>query len=233
MTEPLTVRESREVAGFRAIDLRYFGQLHLTQGAEPAVEVEGDPDVVAKVRSRVVDGTLVLEIGESWLERLTSGVLLVAHRPLHYFVTVPELDRVSVTGAGKVDAGRFEAQDLDLNVSGAAEVAIQELHAQGLRARISGRGTFRLAGRAEQLDLRISGSGDVDAGALACDDASVRISGQGSVEVRVATRLDVRISGLGTVRYHGDPALTQSISGSGTVARVGAGGPIEATPDDA
>lgn len=220
MPDPLTVRERREVAPFHAVDLRYVGQLHLTQGAEPGLEVEGDPDVVAKVRTRVVDGTLVLEIGESWLDRLTSGVLLVAHRPLHYHVTAPTLDRVAVTGAGKVDAGRFEVGDLELNASGAADLSFPELTAQALRARVSGRGTFKLAGATEQLDLRISGSGEVDAADLPCDEAAVRISGQGNVTVRVATRLDVRISGLGTVRYHGDPALTQSISGSGTVAKV-------------
>lgn len=220
MPDTMTVRERREVTAFRAVELRYFGHLHLHQGPEPSLEVEGDPEVVDKVRTRAMGDTLVLEIGESWLERLTSGVLLVANRPLHYHVTVPELDRVAVSGAGKVEASGLTADDLELTASGSADIAIGGLAARALNARISGRGTFRLAGRAEAVRLRISGSGDVEAGDLASDDAEVRISGQGNVTLRVARALDVRISGLGHVRYHGDPAVTQQISGSGTVTRI-------------
>jgi hypothetical protein len=227
MPDTMTVRERREVTAFRAVELRYFGHLHLQQGAEPAVEVEGDPEVVAKVRTRAMGDTLVLEIGESWLERLTSGVLLVANRPLHYHVTVPELDRVAVSGAGKVEASGLTADELELTASGSADIAIGGLTARALNARISGRGTFRLAGRADAVRLRISGSGDVEAGELYSDDTEVRISGQGNVTVRVARALDVRISGLGHVRYHGDPAVTQQISGSGTVTRI----PEAATSD--
>lgn len=223
MPDTMTVRERREVGAFRAVELRCFGHLHLSQGAEPSVEVEGDPDVVAKVHARVSGDALILEIGESWLDRLTSGVLLIAHRPLHYHVTVPELDRVAVTGTGKVEAAGLVASDLEVTASGAADVSISDLEAHALKAQISGRGSFRLAGKAEAFELRISGSGEVEAADLACTSVDVRISGQGTTTVRVAKRLDVKISGLGTVRYHGDPTVTQTISGSGTVTQVDAG----------
>lgn len=223
MPDTMTVRERREVGAFRAVELRYFGHLHLSQGAEAGVEVEGDPDVVAKVQARVAGDALILEIGESWLDRLTSGVLLIAHRPLHYHVTVPELDRVAVTGTGKVEAAGLVTSDLEITASGAADVAISDLEAHALKAQISGRGSFRLAGKAEAFELRISGSGEVEAGDLACESVEVRISGQGTTTVRAAKRLDVKISGLGTIRYHGDPTVTQTISGSGTVTQVDAG----------
>lgn len=223
MPDTMTVRERREVAAFRTVELRYFGHLHLSQGSVPSVEVEGDPDVVAKVHARVAGDALILEIGESWLDRLTSGVLLIANRPLHYHVTVPELDRVAVTGTGKVEATGLVVRDLVVAASGAADVSISELEAHALKAQISGRGSFRLAGKADAFELRISGSGEVEAADLACDSVDVRISGQGTTTVRVAKRLDVRISGLGTVRYHGDPTVTQSISGSGNVTQVDAG----------
>lgn len=223
MPETMTVTERREVEAFRAVELRYFGHLHLTQGSEASVEVEGDPDVVAKVHVRVHEGTLVLEIGENWLERLTSGVLLVAHRPLHYRVTVPELDRIAVSGTGRVDADGLVTGDLDVVASGTADMDLAGIEALALRAQISGRGSFTLAGKAERVTLRVSGSGDIEAGDLASQEAEVRISGQGNATVRVVKRLDVRISGLGHVRYHGDPTVTQTISGSGTVTQIDAG----------
>jgi len=223
MPDTLTVRERREVAPFHAVELRYFGQLHLQQGPETVVEIEGDPDVLAKVHARVAGDTLVLEVGESWLERLTSGVLLVAHRPLHYHVTTPELDRVAVSGTGKVDADGLRSDRLEVTVSGTADIALAGIDCEELAATISGRGSFELAGRAERTRLRVSGSGDVDAAALACGEAEVRISGQGNAVLRVRDRLDVRVSGVGQVRYHGDPTVTQRISGAGSVTQASPG----------
>lgn len=223
MPDTLTVRERREVTAFRAVELRYFGQLHLHQGPETAVEIEGDPDVLAKVHARVAGDTLILEIGESWLDRLTSGVLLVAHRPLHYHVTTPDLDRVAVSGTGKVDGDGLRTERLEVSVSGTADVNLAGIECEELTGTISGRGAFELGGRAERVRLRVSGSGDVDAGELACADAEVRISGQGNATLRVRDRLDVRVSGVGQVRYHGDPTVTQRISGAGSVTQASAG----------
>ncbi|MDA0700672.1 MAG: DUF2807 domain-containing protein [bacterium] len=223
MPDTLTVRERREVASFRAVELRYFGHLHLVQGPETGVEIEGDPDVLAKVHARVAGDTLVLEIGETWLERLTSGILLVANRPLHYHVTAPEIDRVAVSGTGEVSGDALRADRLELTVSGTADPNLTGIACDELAVAISGRGSFELGGRAERLHLRVSGSGDVDAGELACHGAEVRISGQGNATPRVSDKLDVRISGLGEVRYHGDPTVTQRISGVGGVSQLSAG----------
>jgi hypothetical protein len=223
MPDTMTVRERREVGPFRAVELRYFGQLHLHQGPATGVEIEGDPEVVAKVFARLAGDTLVLEVGETWLDRLTSGLLLVAHRPLHYHVTTPDLDRVAVSGTGKVDAAGLRSERLEVAVSGTADVQLSGIACDDLSATISGRGSFELAGRTERLALRVSGSGDVDAGELACLEADVRISGQGNATLRVRDRLDVRVSGVGQVRYHGDPTVTQRISGAGSVNQASAG----------
>jgi len=220
MPEPLTVRERREVAPFRAVELRYFGQLHLHQGPETSLEIEGDPDVLAKVHARVAGGAMVLEIGETWLERLTSGVLLVAHRPLHYHVTTPDLDRIAVSGTGKVDTMGLRTERLEVSVSGTADMRLAGVDCDELSAAISGRGSFELSGRADRLHLRVSGSGDIDAGELVAAEAEVRISGQGNATVRVREKLDVRVSGVGEVRYHGDPTVTQRISGAGSVQQL-------------
>lgn len=221
MPDSLSVRETRHAPPFRSVELRYFGQLHLKQGPETRVEIEGDPEVMAKVHTRVDGETLVLEIGESWLERLTSGVLLVAHRPLHYFVTTPDVQRVAVSGTGRVDADGIQAERLEVAISGTADIKLLGIRCDELQANISGRGAFQLAGRCERLQLGVSGSGDVDAGELAAQTASVRISGQGNATLRVSERLDVRLSGVGQVRFHGEPLLTQRITGAGSIEPIG------------
>ncbi len=220
MSDTLTVRERREVGTFSAVELRYFGQLVLHHGEHCALEIEGDPDVVPKVRAEVRDGTLVLEVGDNWFERLTSGLLLVANRPLRFHVTLPRLEALTVAGSGDVDGDGWSGEQLHVKVSGQAEIRLAALAYRQLEATISGRGELRLAGEGDQARFTISGSGDVVAPALHLREAEVRIAGQGNLELRVQDRLDVRIAGFGTVRYHGAPSVKQAISGAGSVNQV-------------
>lgn len=220
MSDTLTMRETRDVDAFRTVELRYFGQVELRHGERCALEIEGDPDVVPKVHASVHDGTLVLEVGENWLDRLTSGLLLVANRPLRYTVTLPELAGVSIAGSGEVDGSDWRGETLRVRVSGQAEVRLDGLAYDAIDAVVSGRGELALAGDADRATVQISGSADVRAPELALRHAEVKIAGQGNVDLRVSERLDVRIAGLGTVRYHGDPTVKQVISGSGTVEQA-------------
>lgn len=221
MSDTLTVRERREVGAFDAVELRYFGQVILHHGDTCALEVEGDPDVVPKVHSEVRDGTLVLEVGENWLERLTSGLLLVANRPLRYHVTLPRLAALVVAGSGHVEGSDWNGEQLRVRVSGQGELRLDGLGYATLDAVISGRGELHLAGSGDVAHFTISGSADIHAPELPLRQAEVKIAGQGNVEVRVAERLDVRIAGFGTVRYVGEPVLKQVISGAGSVERIG------------
>jgi len=222
MPDTLTVREQREVGSFEAIELRYFGQVVLHHGDACALEVEGDPDVVPKVHSEVRDGTLVLEVGENWLERLTSGLLLVANRPLRYHVTLPRLTGIVIAGSGEVDGSDWAGEELRVRVSGQGELRLAGLGYASLDAVVSGRGDLRLAGQGEQARFTISGSADIHAAELPLRQAEVKIAGQGNVELRVGERLDVRIAGFGSVRYHGEPVVKQVISGAGSVEQLGA-----------
>ncbi len=220
MSDTLSVRERREVGTFRSVELRYFGQVKLVRGETCGLEIEGDPDVVPKVRGEVRDGVLVLEVGENWLERLTSGLLLVANRPLRFHVSMPELDALTVTGSGEIDGAGWSGTQLRLRVSGQGEVRLSELAYDSVEAVVSGRAEMHLGGKCDEARFNISGSADVFAPELHTNRAEVRIAGQGNVEMHVAERLEVRIAGFGGVRYHGDPVVKQSISGVGSVEQI-------------
>jgi hypothetical protein len=220
MPEMMTVRDRREVEAFDALELRYFGQVRLQRGDACSLEIEGDPDVVPKVRSSVRGGTLILEVGENWLDRLTSGLLLVAHRPLVYRVTLPELRSVAVSGSGEIRGAGWEGETLKVRVSGQAEVRLTELDLTSLDVVVSGRGKLRFSGRVQGAHYSLSGSADVDARELASARSEVKIAGQGDVDLQASERLDVRIAGLGRVRYVGDPKVKQVISGAGSVEQL-------------
>jgi hypothetical protein len=223
MPENLTVRERRDVAAFTAVELRYFGRVHLRHGETCALEIEGDPDVVPKVRSEVRGGTLVLEVGENWLDRLTSGLLLVANRPLAYTVTLPTLTSVAVSGSGDVVGAGWGGEQLKVRISGQADVGLADLTYGSVDLVVSGRGKVKLSGSATTARLSISGSADIDGAELAASTAEIKVAGQGNVDISVSDRLDVRLAGLGRVRYRGDPTVKQVISGAGSVEQLPTG----------
>jgi hypothetical protein len=109
---------------------------------------------------------------------------------------------------------------LGIKVSGLGDLRFTHLECSKLDLRISGRGEFTAAGRADQQKIRISGSGEVMAGELTGQTLRIVISGQGNATVRVEESLDITISGLGQVNYYGRPKLRQVISGLGKSKRL-------------
>jgi len=216
-------RRDFEVHDFDAVELRWFGDLIVTQGEGESLTVEGDPDLLQKLSVRVAGGTLILEIGQDWLERLVEGLRFLGRRPLTYRIGAEKLRRIAVSGRGNVRCDRLRSDSLTLAISGQGNVRLHDLQARELRAKISGRGEMDLDGVVDDLRIDIAGSGEVEMPELRTERAEVRISGHGEAELRVASSLDVTISGYGRVRYYGDPRLTQTIAGAGSVKRMGEG----------
>ncbi len=209
-----------EVNGFDAIELRWFGDLVVTQGDSESLEVEGDAELLEKVNAHVDGGTLILELGEDWLERLFGGLRFLGRSPLVYRVNVTDLRRVAVSGRGTLSMPSLQTDTLALAISGQGEMRIDALTTKELTVRISGRGELALRGRAEDMRIDIAGSGDVELPGLETERTRVRISGHGEAEINVRDDLDVGISGYGRVRYHGEPKIKQSIAGAGRVERA-------------
>jgi len=213
-------RKEFEVRGFDAVELRWIGDLIVTQGEGESLVVEGDPELVRKLSARVEGGTLLLELGQDWLERLVEGLRFLGRQSLTYHVGVETLKRLAVSGSGNVRCARLHSDNLTLSVSGRGNLHVDDLTAKELRVRITGRGEVELRGKVPEARLDITGSGEVALPQLEMARASVHISGHGEAELRVSDELDVSISGYGRVRYHGAPRIRQSIAGAGSVQRL-------------
>lgn len=211
-----------EVHDFDAVELRWFGNLVITQGETEGLEVEGDSELVEKVSARVDGGTLVLELGQDWFERLIDGFRFLGRRALTYKLSVKKLRRVGISGSGTLQCSALTGDDLSLGVSGQGNVRLDDLRVRELAVRISGRGEVEAKGAVEEQRIEITGSGDVELTGLESKRARIRISGHGEAELKVADDLDVTISGYGRVRYVGDPRLHQSIAGAGSVKQLSA-----------
>src|SRR3712207_1838364 len=56
------ISETRQVAGFSAVDLDGVGELNIQQGSTESLLIEGDDNIVPLITSTVRNGRLVLDI---------------------------------------------------------------------------------------------------------------------------------------------------------------------------
>lgn len=189
-------QETREVAGFDAIDLegpfRATIEVGSPGGAEgpsaTTLELRGDDDVVPKVRAEVQGSTLHLSLPGRVVTKL----------PLEAIVRVPSLVELDASGAATVVVSGLEGERLEVDASGASRVS--------------------LAGRVDALDLEVSGASAVEAQGLSVTQASVDASGASTVDVLARQVLHAEASGASTIRYHGRPAqLAEDASGASTI----------------
>ncbi|MGI5132689.1 head GIN domain-containing protein [Pseudonocardia sp. CA-107938] len=184
--------ENRTIANVTGVDLNASGQVEITNGPTLALTIEAPSDVLPVLTSEVTDGVLRLSVQNRTVVRNGDKI--------HYRLTVPALDRISVSGAGRV-------RHPDLKVP-------------SIRVDIDGSGDVVLRGAVDRQVVSISGSGSYSAPELATRTAEVEVDGSGDADVRVTEALKVDVSGSGTVTYHGTPTLKKDVSGSGDVTQA-------------
>jgi hypothetical protein len=218
--------ETRELQDVRRVVLAGWGDLAVEQDPEAPerVTIEADEALLPRLTSQVRGGRLRLGLDLAWWEWLTWWVewLFMPDKSVHYQLSVRQLEGLSITGAGRVVAGRIEAERCTLRISGSGRVRVGEVQVSSLVTAISGSGDVELAdGTADRHQVRISGSGSLRAGGVETETTTVAISGSGSAVVDAQQELEVRITGSGSVTYGGQPQLTQQITGSGRVRQLG------------
>jgi len=180
--------EVRPVTGFHGISVSAVVDVDVTIGATTRVELRGPKDWVARLETRVDNGTLIFAM---------PGQYKNAPK-LHATVTVPSLDAISLSGVGDIQATRLAEKTLDVKVSGV--------------------GNITLTGAADSLDVVVSGVGDVRAKELTSHSARVKLSGTGNAAVRATQDVDASVSGIGDIVVVGKPAnVHKHVSGMGHV----------------
>ncbi len=208
------VTETRDLGNFSQISLGGIGHLVIEPGDHESVTVEAQADLLPQIVTEVSDGRLDIRLKSRFIDRRWFNSI----GPINYYVTVKDLDAISVSGAAKVTGSRLCAEHMDLHISGAAKAKL-DLTVSELDTRISGAGKLVLAGDAGRQELTISGAGKYQAKELASREAQITISGTGKSTVDVSERLDVTISGCGKVEWLGEPTIRKRVSGVGKVCR--------------
>ena len=207
--------EMREVSPFSKVSLRISAKVYVTQGEKQSVKIVAEPETLEEIITEVKDRTLNIRYPNTNIFRNWNP------GKVEIFITVPEVDGLTLSGSGDIISDNINTRILDLLVSGSGNIKIEQLTAEKVAANISGSGNINIkdGGVANELNVRISGSGNVDARGFEAKNVSVQTSGSGNCSVVSNGEIKARISGSGNVYYSGNPAIDSSVSGSGSVKK--------------
>ncbi len=206
------VTQERSHTDFSKISLGMAADLYITQGEEYAISVEASENLMEIIETKVSGSTLKIDI--------KKGKCIKNNYEVKVHVTLPALNRLSISGSGDVFVTKkLTTDELDLNISGSGSLSIDSLDANRLETNISGSGDLFITAidTVETEKIDISGSGEIHTFNVPAKKVDIRVSGSGECEVYAIEELEVDISGSGNVTYKGNPIIDQRISGSGSI----------------
>jgi UPF0288 family protein (methanogenesis marker protein 3) len=183
------VSQKREVSAFTAISTEGAFTIEVTCQKDLSLEVEGDDNILDFVTAEVSNNVL----------RLRNKKDYSVSEPVTFKISVPNLEGLTVLGAGKVDIKGINNDKFEIDSSGAPSISV--------------------AGTTKVIDIDTTGAGKIDTHNLHAARAVVDSRGVSKVDLDVSDQLDVKIAGPSQVTYKGDPVVNKSINGPGKVER--------------
>jgi Putative auto-transporter adhesin, head GIN domain len=188
------VVEKRNVTQFKSISTEGAFTIEVTCQKDLELEVEGDDNVLSVVTAEVFNNVL----------RLRNTKNYSSSEPVKFRISVPNLEGLSVEGAGHIDIKGLKNEKFEIDSEGAP--------------------TINVSGTTKIVDIDTSGAGKIDTHNLHAARAVVDSKGVSQIDLDVADQLDVTISGPSSVYYKGDPHVNKTINGPGKVERRGGEG---------
>ena len=186
--------QKREIPAFTSISTEGAFTIEITCQKEPSLEVEGDDNVLPFVKAELSGNVL----------HLTNSKSYSVSEPVKFKISVPNLEGLSVSGAGKIDIKGMNNEKFEIDSKGAPSITV--------------------SGKTEVINIDTKGAGKIDTHNLRALRAVVDSQGVSQVELDVAEQLDVTVSGPSSVTYEGDPVVNKTINGPGKVERRGGEG---------
>ena len=181
--------QKREVASFASISTQGAFDIQVVCQKAVSLEIEGDDNILPLITTEVNNSVLYIKNIQGYSVR----------EPIKVRISVPNLDGITVSGAGKTDISGIKNDKFEIDSSGAP--------------------TIRVSGATKVVDIDTSGAAKIDTSRLQASRAVVDSKGVSKVDLSAADQLDVTISGPSRVTYKGDPVVTKTVHGPGSVEK--------------
>ncbi len=225
--------EARPVSGFTQVSLDGMGDMTIQQTGTESLTIEAEDNILPLITSQVSGNRLTIGLNEG-----VPFSIVIPRKPIHYLLTVKDLNELAISGSASVSMDSLTATSLTVAISGSGDFTISHLNtptlhasiagsgnaniadltATTLTASIAGSGNMTLSGQTHDQAITIDGSGSYQASGLTSSVARISVAGSGTASVVAQDTLVVQIAGSGSVTYcGGNPNITEHISGSGSI----------------
>jgi hypothetical protein len=200
-----------ELPGMTSVDLRGSMDVVVNYGEEQKVVVKGHGNIISHLRTRVEGGNWQIGLDQGCYSDFTMTV----------YVTLPQLDRVSVNGSGSVTVNSWKPgeETLVLENNGSGRIDLNDLQGkESLAVFINGSGSVKCNDHESglrKLEVYGSGSGSFFGYGAASDTCLVVSTASGNTQVFARKKLTANLSGSGNVYFKGSPLIEVSRTGSG------------------
>ena len=187
-------KQKRDVGSFNSISTEGAFDLEIVCQKPQSLEIEGDDNVLPLVSTEVSNNVLHIKSLRGYS----------VSKPVKLSISVPDLEGISASGAGKIEVSGIRNEKFVIDASGAPAI--------------------KAAGETKVLNVDTSGAGKIDTHKLRAARVVVESKGVSKVEVYAAEQLDVTVSGPSNVIYEGDAVVNKTVNGPGSVEKKESGG---------
>lgn len=185
------ITENRNLSECSGIIISSVGTVYLTQSDEQSILIEADDNIIDRVITRNLGGSLSISLAEGSYSNIT----------LRLYVSLKTITNLSISGAGLVECD-------------------EPITSDNITCYVNGAGKIKLAGKGNNINCLIDGAGNIDAKDFMADTCDVVVNGTGNCTVFVMDNLDASVNGVGSIIYYGNPTkITTSITGLGQIIR--------------
>jgi len=181
--------QTRDIGPFNSIRTEGALTIQIVCQKDLRLEVEGDDNVLPLVSSEVSGNVL----------RLSNKSGYSVNEPVTFKISVPNIEGISVNGAGKIEIVGLKNERLEIDANGAPAINV--------------------SGSTQAIDIEVNGAAKIDTHNLRAARAIVDSRGVSKVDLGISDHLDVTVSGPSQVTYRGDPVVNKTINGPGKVEK--------------
>ena len=198
------VKESRNVSGFKEIEVSDGIDVFLSMGTKEKIEVEASENILENLITEVSGKTLRIYFEKSFNWNKTA----VVH------VSATNIKKISTSGGSDlVGENSIHARDLELKASGGSDIKL-EIEVDNLEIFASGGADIVLSGSAGFIEAKTSGGSDLRAYDLHSGSAVLDASGGSDIRIYIEKEIEANASGGADISYKGNPTIIKSKTSS-------------------
>ena len=182
--------QTRDIKGFRGIDVSGVFEVEIVAQKDFSVQVEADENLIEYIKTEVDGG--ILEISTTKRIKSSSGMKVR--------ISAPDIEKLEISGVAKVSLSDVKNSALTLDASGASKV--------------------NLSGETDKLIIDVSGASNIDAETLKTRATTVEASGASKVNVFATESIRSDASGASRITYTGGATdVVKKTSGASSVSQ--------------